>query len=411
MFLLWKLLKLTLTCNWSDGGSGSDDGDGGFGDDGFGGDSGYGDYGGFAGGGSAAGITGNAEQNAGMGDGIGFGGDTVGGGYGTAGVNTNIAPATQIEFNTNFDIVATTTFGIQGFLNGYTVTANRVTSGYLDTDFDSLTQINFGKFGGLDVSKATVSGGTIASHLYGLGLTAPEAISAEAIGTTVVGMLLGVSPLSLGISIAQASAQTLGAYGMLSQAEYSNVQMAIGIASAMAGALHTMEAISTITSNFGYMNVTQKALALTVSAISIKNTISSFQRLSEKYGIEPTDINIADIANLELNGDSSLIQNYEKLLRQQNFKKLSYATKPNEWEIVDKMAGSVMFDAFMAGGDLFSPITEPTQVMASVGKNYSISNYSKHSILEEDFLETTTKFYGLNKTYEQNENFSFSINI
>ena len=411
MFLLWKLFKNFLYCSWSDGGSGDDGSsdDGGFGgDDGFGG--GYGDYGGFAGGGSAADVTGNAEQNAGMGADIGFGGDTIGGGYGSLGVNTNIAPATETTFNSNMDVTSVTTNTISAEPSGYSITSNTVTTGYLDTNFDHISVEHFGKYGGFNTSMASVTGGTVASHLYGIGLSAQEAITAEAISKVAIGGLLGISSIGLAISVTQAAAQVFGAYGALSQKEYDNINMAVGIASAMLGALHTMQTISAITTTFGYMTTTQKALAVAISALSIKNTISSFQAISEKYGVEPSEVNIADIANIDFGDDSSITGFYEKIIKYTKEQQLSYGTNPSNWQLIDKMAGSLMFDIFMAGGILFNSAIKPTQILGSVGSKYKIPLYAKYLFSQEDYLKTTEVFNVINKIYEPDVYKTFYIN-
>ena len=226
MFLLWKLFKNSLYCSWSDGGSGDDGSsdDGGFGgDDGFGG--GYGEYGGFAGGGSAAGITGNAEQNAGMGADIGLGGDTIGGGYGSLGVNTNIAPATETTFNSNMEVTSVTTHAISAEPGGYSITSNTVTTGYLDTDFDHISIEHFGKYGGFNTNIASVTGGTVASHLYGLGLSVQAAIISEAIVNIAVA-LISPSPLGVTFEVAKVGLESLGKIaGVLGIADQKDIDV------------------------------------------------------------------------------------------------------------------------------------------------------------------------------------------
>ena len=66
------------------------------------------------------------------------------------------------------------------------------------------------------------------------------------------------------------------------------------------------------------------------------------------------------------------------------------------------MAGSVMFDMFMAGEN-FSADQDFSQLKASVGGNYILSNYAKQTILQEDFLSQINDFTRLNKVYEPND--------
>ena len=355
--------------------------------------SGYGGYGGFAGGGSAAGISGN-EQGIGMGDSAGEPGDGGLGGFGNgedaslgfgidtlnpAHLNAVVAGLGMAETGTAFSgyadmgFMAGTSFSqtVNGVTYGYsfgvnTFSENQVT-GWFDNSLDKMYARAYG------INTPTVEGGTIASHLLGLGLSPTEAITAEAIAKVGIGILLGASTVSIGLSVAKGLTQVLGVTGTISKQEFDNINMAIGIAGAMVGLMHTMETISTVTSFYSYTNTTQKALAIAVIALSIKNNINTFQAISEKYGVTPSEINIADIASIDFDSDI-LVTNYEKLIKIKAVKyNLVYGKRPNEWEVVDRMAGSVMFDMFMAGGN-FSADQDFSQLKASVGGNYILSN-------------------------------------
>ena len=430
IFFFWKLFKLTLTCNGGDGGGSGGSGDGGDSDASDNGGCTASDPTGASSGGygtnssdptqissisgpmvTSTTVTDNTVADDNSNNNIN---DLSNEGWGnplahTRSINTNIAPPTVTEFDSNMNVESVTTNTISKTFNGgYEITSNRVTTGYLDDDLDS---INVTKYSANGQQISSFTGGTIASHLADMGLSGEEAISGEAIGKVVVSALLGVGQTELALSAVSALTQILGVTGVISQNEYDNATMAIGIASAMLGAYHTIQTISEVTSTFGYMNATQKALAIGISALSIKNTIGSFQAINDKYGIEPSEVNTADIANINFGDNNSFLQNYEQTIKYTKERQLSYGTNPSNWQLIDRMAGSYLFDAFLAGSQFFNATIKPTQIMCSVGSQYVIPVFAKQSFLEEDYLASLDDFNQISSVYEQDNNIIFSIKI
>jgi len=313
-------------------------------------------------------------------------------------LNTDIAPATEYEYSYDMDLKSVTTHAFGKVGDDITIESNRVTTGYLDFDFDSLTVTN-------TKSYTSLSSGSLASHLYSQGVPASVAIGLESLATIAAGALIGAPAIATIASAVVAVSKQAALTGVISFEAQQQIEFTVAILQFAYGVFTTIQTLETLASVSGYLTSTGKLAAVAVTAISLYSVYDQFttlQAMANAMGINTSDINASDLAGFDMSvdreGDSghqfpSVEQSFQNLVK---WKALHNITSGKESpldaeDVFDKMAGGVLYNAFFGGGIFFHPLQQQEQNMAAVGYDTVFEAAAMPALLgsERVFLSNT----------------------
>lgn len=386
------------TFYWSDGsdadggdsdgpdGPGSSGGDGGDGSsDGMG-------HGSMDAGAGGPGGPGSAAAGGGVSPGMGGTGDGDNGDSGGGALSTSISPTTEYEYNTDLDLVSITTNTFRDTPDGLAIDSNRTTTGYLDFDFDSLTTT-------YKTTPATIKSGTLASHLYDMGISAPTAHTIEATIEAGIAIALGKP-----IAAIAPTALALQAQGIIDAKTSQSIQAVGAVASFGMGFINGMQALDAINEakSLGAIDNVSAALMAGATLFSMYSGFMGFSEKMGSLGFSPSPGDLSDFG-VSSSGDGDVYIGGTKITFANIQGHMSafalYMAKKNradslKSDIYGHMAGSLFYNSFAAGGDLFDPSISPiTNHLAAVGKDTHFSSYTKMSFLQNDFIGVAVNPY------------------
>ena len=239
-----------------------------------------------------------------------------------------------------------------------------------------------------------LSGGFVASNLSTYtGISASASIATTSVAQAVFGMVLGKPIASI-----SPTAKALQALGIIDEKTSKTLQ-AVGLtASFMQGAINGIEAFENLETarQYGVINDLQAGILASLNSYSMYNNYNSFSKNMSALGFNNTTVDMADFG-MSFDGDGNGYYNGVEI-NETNFANtvnsfiyyLNYKYQENDNTMsYDKMAGSIFFDNFMAGGDLYNPMNLiGGSLNASVGRDFTITTFAKQSILQNDYIGT-----------------------
>jgi len=312
----------------------------------------------------------------------------IGSGYNSS-LNTSINPSTEYNMDEDLNVTSITTHNFENINGELAVTSYTDTLSAFDFKFDSLTTT-------FTTSGYTVTSGTIAAHAYAAGISSTTAHTIDA-GLSLAAAIMLNSPIAALAPMAKAAHMQ----GLISEETSKAIQAAGLVGSLAKGALSTTQSISAVQSAYsmGAINAMQAAVLGAVMAYSMYDSFDNMQTSIASFGFSPSTTDMADFG-FSVNGSDN--GNGDVYLRGEKVTTSNFNTVTNafilwlidknrfdidvEFDTFGKMAGSLLLNNYLAGGDLWNP-------MNLIGGNYNnavgirsdLNWFAKISMMQEDY--------------------------
>jgi len=277
----------------------------------------------------------------------------------------------------------------------------------IETHADGSTSYNYNPDGLMSdsitsnlASGSQLSGGVLASNLTSsLGLQANTSIAVEAVVDIAIAIAFK-APLS---AIAP-TAKALQAKGVIDE-DTSKTLQAVGlVASFMKGTISTMQSASAVADakSAGAINGMQAAIMGGLIGYSQYSSMQNFNAQMTSLGFAPSTVDMTDFG-YTTNGESGAVSLNGIEITEQNFNSTTNAfvmyvmnknkSKFNSGDFFEMMAGGILFNSFMAGGNMFSPMNViGSNLIASTTGKQDYSNFAKQTIQGSDVIENMFTF-------------------
>lgn len=165
--------------------------------------------------------------------------------------------------------------------------------------------------------------------------------------------------------IAKTAGKAAYAAGLISKSERDSINNVSDFISITVGAAGSLETLSNIVDSREYLTTSELALGLTISGIQAYQSIEALQSISNRTGVEFSDLSWGDIMGpdgdigFDVNENESLLDKLNNsILRHYNDSKNVYDPFLDPY---DYFAGGNLYDIAKAGDFSYHAATSPTQ--------------------------------------------------
>lgn len=235
---------------------------------------------------------------------------------------------------------------------------------------------------------STVNGGTLSATLASLGLNIQSSITVENVATAAISIALGAP-----IAAIAPTAKALEVQGVIDAKTSKAIQAAGVVASFMQGAISGIQAFQGIADmkSVGAISDMQAAVLSALNAYSMYSSFTNMQDTLGSLGYTGTTVDMAEFG-FSSDGDATYINGEE--LTGENFNSVTSSyikylnSKYNQANTdFEKLAGSIFFNDYLAGGDMFeASISVGGNLLASVGKQINFSKFTQMTMLQNDYI-------------------------